>query len=162
MKIRKGFISNSSSSSFIVISDKGKFELKDSFVGKVFNDSARLGNCEFGWENVKYDDPYSKINYAFLQSYYGKRKDWLKMLEDVIKEHTGASKVSFDISPDGYEGFVWNKAEHSDEESVWGYIDHQSCVDEDDSMAYMFESKEILKNFLFNSESHIQNGNDNE
>ena len=144
MKIRNGFVSNSSSSSFIIISDGEliPFDSKDQ-IWNSFSD----GETEFGWQFDTYSDVDSKVNFAFLQALEVNNEEWLKMLEEVIKEHTGASSVEhgFEIE----NGFSRN-----------GYIDHQSSSYEGANIE-MFKSKEKLKQFLFCDDSCIENSNDN-
>lgn len=149
MKIRNGFVSNSSSSSFIVISD-GECTPLD-LTGQIWNNK-HLGESKFGWQRETYHDVYSKVNFAFLQALELSARDgddnWLEMLDEVIKDFTGVVEVQhgFDVKPSGY--------------IEDGYIDHQSSVSEDENTE-MFYSKEDLKQFLFCKESYIQNQNDN-
>ena len=86
MKIRNGFVSNSSSSSFIVpdmrvpeayeySSLKSFFNLDESIydykgnLRKVYTITLPLleGNKCFGWEDTRYTDFVDKLNYLFLQ-----------------------------------------------------------------------------------------------
>ncbi len=86
MKIRKGFVSNSSSSSFIVpdmrvpedfdySSLKSFFNLDESTcdyegnLRRVYSITLPIteGNKYFGWEDTRYTDFVDKLNYLFLQ-----------------------------------------------------------------------------------------------
>jgi hypothetical protein len=67
------------------------------------------------------------------------------MLEEVIKEHTGAHTV------------VLEKEEVGDWGYPYGYIDHQSS----DVCLEAFNSKETLKQFIFNTNSALYTDNDN-
>ena len=144
MKIRNGFVSNSSSSSFIIISDGELIPFNTK--GIIWN-SFGDGETEFGWQFDTYSDVDSKVNFAFLQALEINNEEWLKMIEEVIKEHTSASSVEHGFV---YEGdYITN-----------GYIDHQSSSWEGVNIE-MFKSKEKLKQFLFCDDSCIENSNDN-
>ena len=86
MKIRKGFVSNSSSSSFIVpdmrvpealdySSLKSFFNLDESTYDyggnllRIYTITLPIleGNKRFGWEDIRYTDFADKLNYLFLQ-----------------------------------------------------------------------------------------------
>lgn len=114
----------------------------------------RAGVCriypgEFGWEAEDYTDAATKASYCLTYAKNDGAPDrLLKMLEEVIKEATGAEKVEF--------------TERHSEFYPWGYIDHQSGLTESDVCSEAFESKEKLKNFIFCSKSLLHTGNDNE
>lgn len=162
MKIRSGFVSNSSSSSFIVISHNDKDESYE--LRKIYESAGmttlvvdgKLGHTEFGWEREEYSDFGSKLIFAYLQSYYLiKYKDergekWLAMLEEVIKETLGVEEIEWNINTD-----------YADGKNTWAYIDHQSASYEGSNIE-MFENKHSLKRFLFNTDSYIETGNDND
>jgi hypothetical protein len=156
MKFRNGFVSNSSSSSFIVVSTDRNYqeELKDKFEDKVLviDGSGELSSpaiTEFGWGPERIDDVESKINFCYLQCLYSQDTYWLKRLEDVVKDFTGAESIEWRISTDGI-----------DKKDVWGYIDHQSSAPEGKNTG-MFSSAGKLKRFIFGKGSFIQLDNDN-
>ena len=148
MKIRNGFVSNSSSSSFIVISSDGCDDLR---LNKVIDNNTlvvdlSLGNSEFGWDKDTYFDVGSKLIFSYLQTQYAGK--YLDMLESVVKDFCGCKHIKWNIS-DNYES------------GGWGYIDHQSSAVEGQNME-MFENEQVLRNFLFDNNSYIETGNDND
>ena len=145
MKYRAGFVSNSSSSSFVVVGRNPP--LKCSAPNGVWN-SYGWGETEFGWDHIEYNSVHDRVNFAFLQALSVNNQDWLEMIVDVIKETTGATEVEhgFHITESGY---INN-----------GYIDHQSCATEGENTE-IFNDRETLSRFLFSDDSYIQGGNDN-
>lgn len=140
MKIRSGFVSNSSSSSFIIIS---YHEMKiPNLNGEplVIPDTFG-GNTEFGWEFKKYNDIGSKINFCTMQALSNVESEWLGMLYTVLKDSLNCQDVT---------------VKHD-----FGYIDHQSMWYEDDYVNEIFEYEKSLKQFLFCSESFVRTGTDN-
>lgn len=134
------FETNSSSTHSITISSAKMLDQVDLSGKKLV-----LNGGEFGWEWEQYNDWETKANYcaqflARLQSYGEKAtvdEFRAEMLENVIKEHTGASSV--DVTPTGY-------------------IDHDSVHVANDA----FKDEESLRNFIFNPNSYLFTGNDNE
>ena len=103
-----------------------------------------LNGGEFGWEWQKYNDALTKANYCAVDCAFDKDKE--SMLIDVIKEHTGAKTI------------VFNFTKHTSDGKNASYIDHQSDGTSNDA----FKSKEILKSFIFDPDSILFTGNDNE
>lgn len=149
MKTRLGFVSNSSSSSFVVIGNSSlvipKFETEEYCFGQ-------KGETEFGWGPDDIYDFYSRVNFAYLQCVKNchskwccddepeiSHQDWHDMLINVLKENTGLKEITFDVE---------------------GYIDHQSSAAEDRNTE-IFDDKETLAQFLFDGDSYIHLDNDN-
>lgn len=165
MKIRAGFVSNSSSSSFVVIGERmmDLENIKTAFSGEHVITFGNCGETEFGWQERRYSDVWSRINFAYLQTLsvggdIGER--WLEMLEDVIRD-------AFELKEK--QAIDWVISESYDREKkhsvygeplVWGYIDHASAACESENIE-MFKNKEELKAFLFCEDSYIQCDNDN-
>lgn len=150
MKIRSGFVSNSSSSSFIVIGTQApeypEFDGYELVIPKDFG-----GETEFGWEPTDYKDFGSRLNFAYLQTTYvdqQKGAEWLAMLEKVLSDTLYVDTFTWDIS-DEFGG-----------PHEWGYIDHQSNAGEDRN-AEIFDSEQNIIQFLFAPDSMIHTDNDN-
>ena len=145
MKIRSGFVSNSSSSSFIVINAKRGH---DNYSVPPDEDMVfgNYGIKEFGWGPSTARDINSRINFAYLQTVYHPNENYLPMLESVIKEHVGCNKP-----------ITWKIGKNWEDEN-WGYIDHQSTYGNN---IKMFDSEDMLKDFLFGVDSCIVIDNDN-
>ena len=177
MKIRTDFVSNSSSSSFIVINRSGhkdKYEGPEKLVlpqGDPDGDYEEPGCCWFGWQTQKYFDMMSKLNWCALmcqeQLYYelkgGKEaketgysfSEMEAMLKRVCKKELGC-EVEIKHKDDLLE--LDGPADSDDN----GYIDHQSGLYERLENARMFKSDQMLADFITNSDSYIDNSNDND
>ena len=176
MKIRNGFVSNSSSSSFIVFgkdleNNRDTFGFLNMKPEKLYSWSdtytIRLelpfpeAEYEFGWAFERYYYVKDKINFAIIQALDSGDKKWeykemlrkvlQKQLDRECKEHP-----VLDLRID-YNRFYWDSISEGNN----AYIDHQSAAHEGENLE-IFESEEVLENFLFNRNSYIQGGNDNE
>jgi hypothetical protein len=130
--IRRGiFETNSSSSHSISIVDGSG--ILDTIIPDD-NGNIILTGGEFGgaWERI--NDSLTKANYCAVD--VQNDPDKLRMLRDVIMDHTGCNDVIFEIE---------------------GYIDHQSIG----NSSKAFTSYETLKSCIFNPDSYIFTGNDN-
>ena len=189
MKIRQGFVSNSSSSSFIVIVNSGTDrtdEIKSAFMS--YKDDWTSypipntnGKHEFGWEWEDTDSFEGKLNfvgiqllYLFLEKISNREREYKRpytskdfdrlydMLKRVCKERFGFNVM---LNPDVINtdiGFSEDKGGYYGFTTLADdyYIDHQSASSEGSCME-MFESEDALYDFLRFDESYIRGGNDN-
>lgn len=143
---QSAFETNSSSSHSITVSDDSSYDLMDLSLVPDQDGVITLNGQSFGWEWRRYNDAMTKAVYCAVDN--GKDEDteeddeknnsYKNLIKEVIKEQTGAKKVVFNISDDDY-------------------IDHQSV-----GTSYeVRQTKESLRNFIFNKNSWLFTGNDN-
>lgn len=97
---------------------------------------------EFGWEFAKYHDAITKAEYLVtLFKVHGKSNQ--ELFERVVLDHTGAKSIVYDMKGD-YDA----------------YIDHQSIENPDDPIFHL--TYETMKDFIFNPNSVLMTGNDND
>lgn len=181
MKQRNDFVSNSSSSSFIVIKDTNcqNFNFNDETIKVPNSDS---GNLEFGWGFQKYDDFWSKLNFcALILVSIDEHRNWVKddkdctyewekrynqHKKDIISKYDAMKQMLVDVCHEEFHLDIELRTPEdcntSSEGSIFAYIDHQSDIFENPSNAAMFDSKSDLINFLTSSDSYIKTGNDND
>lgn len=144
-KIRKAvFETNSSSSHSLHIDSKTKL------YETIYPDDdgvITLEGGQYGWEWEKTNNTRKKANY--MATYALGSETQADMLKELLLEHTGAKEVLITCSGDS----------DSDNHS---YIDHQSARCEGGDGGNAFNSKEDLKNFIFNTNSWLFMGNDND
>jgi hypothetical protein len=190
MKIRTDYVSNSSSSSFIIIVNSGTDrteEIKSDFLSYK-EDWASYpipntnGKHEFGWEWEDTSSFEGKLNFVGIQLLYlfmekisnKEREYWSRpytgkdfdrlydMLQKVCKERFG---FNVRLNPDVINtdiGFSEDRGGYYGFTTLADgyYIDHQSASSEGSCME-MFESEDALYDFLRFDESYIRGGNDN-
>lgn len=147
-KIRQGFVSNSSSSSFIVIRDGDDQSL---YISDLTYRIGYNGEAEFGWQIEDHYSVHSKINFSMLQAMYANNDDWKEMIIKVTKEYMGVDEVENMLVID------WD-IDNESNGLIDAYIDHESVGGDNTKM---FESYETLKMFLFSGNSYIHTDNDN-
>ena len=169
MKNRKDFVSNSSSSSFIVITDSGVFDASRSRGLEVVSlPNQELGETGFGWQTERYRDFWSKLNWCAIavsdkremekdESSEERRKKeifkpWFRAADMEQKLKDVCRELGYDV-----------EVRQKDGEDSWdyGYVDHQSAIYMEPANARMFETTKALRDFLTNSGSYIDNSNDN-
>lgn len=164
-QIRQGvFETNSSSTHSITIAKDGE-GLMQSWIPDD-NGNITVVNDDFGWEEADYTDPSIKASYLSIYV-----RDWIRtkdhnkngskivdietrnkfkqILIDVIQTQTGAKNVELAWGEEGMGGYY----------GFNGYIDHQSVENRD--YDYLFEDPELIRQFIFNSNSVLHTGNDN-
>lgn len=152
MKTRHGLVSNSSSSSFIVIDARAGHTFPPYTTLTV---DGNLGETEFGWGPDECHGFGSRVIFAYLQTLYMRDNNpdlanhWFNLLEACVRKHTGAAHIFWNVS-----------REYREEGMTWGYIDHQSNAAEQANME-MFDSEDALRDFLFGAGSKIVLDNDN-
>lgn len=165
MKIRTGFVSNSSSSSFIVygtsmFNENAEKNFKSYLHRFIDYDIFRYNPpTGFGWEFEIYNDWMTKFDWAFLQMYYHLYDHeytyyYDTMLELIKLYFPEVRKI--ETKRFGDEEYSDNDDYENDEPD--GYIDHQSIGGEN---AEMLEDVNGLRNFILCDDSFICGQNDN-
>lgn len=113
-----------------------------------------FGRGEYGWEWERYDWEDEKANYLYeclIDLYY----DW------VNKDDTKLLEVCDRIKEDLASYGIGCKFEEFDRDSLFvGYVDHGG--ENRELVEYLLSDSENLIRYLFNSDSYILTGNDND
>lgn len=138
--IRNGvFETNSSSCHSISIADQTKDFVYDTITPDSEGNVILMGG-EFGWEWFKTNDALTKANYAIVQFLHDEKV--LENIKEIIKANTEAENVIILASSE------WNDSNYS-------YVDHDSC-------GIVPSNDRELNNFIFNKNSWLFGGNDND
>ena len=175
MKIRNGFVSNSSSSSFVVNrkTDTPKKDIPRDLLKIKGEDytitlPTKKGTYSFGWEEKRWKDVPAKMNYAVIQAMNSEKMwEYLYRIEEAIEAEFKENHPNDDI----YVYWDYNAVFYGSE-TQYAEIDHQSSIREDNDdwrrrtgkmpiVHDIFDSVDNMRNFLFNQDAYIQGGNDN-
>ena len=130
MKRRFGYVSNSSSSSFVVVPDSVVEEFNSGYekhlmesyeclrttmefshIGKGWCGLFADAQTRFSWEQVLYHGLKDKWNWLVLQAFYGGQR-WLDKMDALVEEATnGEMAIAWDIvesMDDGGRAFVYH------------------------------------------------------
>lgn len=175
MKSRHGYVSNSSSSSFVVVQEKAvkamharKEPLDESYLKELFSREIErkdelnegkwiglfdAGVKEFGWDIENYYDEETKWNWMVMQAYYGGSEgsqftnlDYRWRLEEFLDNLLGR-KIQID-----WDGIA--KLEND----IDAYIDHQS-IDTEETFAMV--DRVGISEFLLSQDTFVHTDNDN-
>lgn len=155
---------NSSSSHSVVICTDPKYLVKpgDSEFNLTLRDDGVLyiknRGEDFGWEYERYNDPMEKLWYVcgILFGNYSNNHKLRKLFKEMLMSYTGATDVIFE-----WEENRKNHPEDYDSDDY--YSSDAPCIDHNSSDIFdeIVESKETIKNFIFNNKSWLFLGNDN-
>jgi hypothetical protein len=138
MKNIRNSVFETNSSSTHSISLSVDFECLTDTIDVPDNGVIEMYGGEYGWGVEIHTDAWTKINYllTYMKDTNTSEDTYNKVI-DIIKEHTGAKEILFELGD--------------------GYIDHQSHG----KLGKFFEHEEHIKNFLFNPKSELIISNDN-
>ena len=165
--IRKNFPeTNSSSSHSVSISLSGKYYKPEEWNIEIQDDGTIFipdSTDDFGWEFRKYNDVLTKIQYISSIYYVKENPKKLKILKDVIKSFTGAKKVIFEFEKNFEKEYRYRLEEKNEKMRSKDIVDFGSEIDHGSNSIFsqILESKNKIKDFIFNPSSWLFLGNDN-
>jgi len=149
MKIKLSFVSNSSSTSFIVIKKDNLKTWLPCLENNVLVVDSSFGTTEFGWGPAVIDDIESKIIFSYLQTLYSENNEHKQLLDNLLKDYGNIDRIIWKIKNDHNSDYDYPHV---------GYIDHESQYPNN---SQMFLNKEALRDFIFGKNSYIYLDNDN-
>ena len=164
MKFRASFVSNSSSSSFIVVNYNDKLEIPEKYLitNTIYNtlsipNDLDKPHYQFGWEYKMYDRFEDKLCWALLQAQYADGEIYIVETSKKADDNSYNQFMLFDVLKEYLHcGEIVTQLNVYDRKYFDAYIDHQSISNE------CFKNRDTLIKFLFNPDSYVSGGNDNE
>jgi hypothetical protein len=162
------FETNSSSTHSICISKESHKNILPSQV--------EFRGKDFGWEEAIYTDVESKASYIYTLSIDYRQDSWFynqdhtvadeykqavadaNAFEDKVTQYLKSENISCSFNPNEGEWVKFNGEKSHYMRSI-DHSDMKGCIE---LLHYVLESKENLFNYLFNLDSYIITGNDND
>lgn len=164
MRIRSGFVSNSSSTSYVVINREGSIEKVPEYAFSQETGELLIpceqGSHNFSGEEIWYNTTLDRINFAFCQLLYLCGETF-----PPEKDSDDYEEYEMFLEALGMEGYspkfiMTEKEAKYEQQSIYGmsfdfYIDHSSSAVEGQNLE-IFNNARDLHDFLFNFGSGIQ------
>ena len=166
MKIRIGFVSNSSSSSYVVIGAE-QAQIPRLHTAYLHNNVLMIPQTFGGQTDFTECQTFctfpDRLNFAALVAWYKEgpggfdtsNTNWTTMLEELLAEeidHVESIKINFRWDEDA------TCFSYQDPMCVYdcNYLPHQSWPGDNDNIKAIFKDRETLRQFLFASDSNIR------